>query len=187
MSAAQRIIESAAALLAREGPSRPSMQDLAEAAEVSKGLLHYHFTDRDALLARVADWVTAECTAREREATTELEAASALDAVWVWLTEELALGQRRLLLQLAADAGPALREALARSAAARRAQGTATMRAVFVALGLRPRVGVGALGALFAALCDGVAAGAVDPVPGSEVRAALDAFWLAMLGLGEEA
>lgn len=187
MSAAQRIIESAAALLAREGPLRASMQDLAAAAEVSKGLLHYHFTDRDALLARVADWVTAECTAREREATTGLEAATALDAVWVWLAGELALGQRRLLLHLAAVGGPALTEALARSATARRGQATATMRAVYAALGLRPRVGVGALGALFAALCDGVAAGATEPVPGPDVRAALDAFWLAMLELGSDA
>ena len=67
-AAAQRILTAAAEQLAVHGPARLSMQDVAEAAEVSKGLIHYHFHDKETLLARVAEWVTQDSVAREREA-----------------------------------------------------------------------------------------------------------------------
>ncbi|MCU0622684.1 MAG: TetR/AcrR family transcriptional regulator [Gemmatimonadaceae bacterium] len=184
-AAAQRILTAAAEQLAVHGPARLSMQDVAEAAEVSKGLIHYHFHDKETLLARVADWVTQACLAREQEALAQVDAATALDAVWMWLTAEVAAGQRRLLFELASEGGPVLRETLARSAAARRAQATETVRAVFRAFGISPRVSPSALGELFASVVDGlVVAAAVDG--GRERRAVFDAFWLGVLALGRD-
>lgn len=184
-AAAQRILTAAAEQLAVHGPARLSMQDVAEAAEVSKGLIHYHFHDKETLLARVAEWVTQDSVAREREALAAVDGATALDAVWMWLAAEIASGQRRLLFELAADAGPVLRDALARSLATRRAQASDTVRAVFRAFGLATRVSPTALGELFASVVDGlVVAAAVDP--SRDRRAAFDAFWLGVLALGDE-
>ncbi len=185
-AAAQRILTAAAEQLARRGPVGLSMQDVAEAAEVSKGLIHYHFHDKETLLARVAEWVTSEAIAREREMAAQLGPDGALEAVWMWLTAELAEGQRRLLLELAPGAGPVLREALARSAAARRVQATDTVRAVFAAFGMSPRVPVAALGELFASVVDGLVAAATSD-PARDRRAVFDAFWLGVMELGREA
>jgi AcrR family transcriptional regulator len=185
-AAAQRILTAAAEQLARHGPAHLSMQDVAEAAEVSKGLIHYHFHDKETLLARVVEWVTRECVAREREAVAVVEGASALDAVWMWLAAELADGQRRLLVELASGAGPILREALTRSAAQRRAQATETIRTVLSALGMTPRVPVAALGELFACVVDGLVVAAVSD-PARDRRAVFDAFWLGVMELGADA
>lgn len=185
-AAAQRILTAAAEQLALHGPARLSMQDVAEAAEVSKGLIHYHFHDKETLLARVAEWVTQESVAREREALAAIDGATALDAAWMWLTAEVASGQRRLLFELGADAGPILREALARSLAARRGQAAETVREVFRAFGLTSRVPMSALGELLTTVVDGlVVSAAVDP--GRERRAVFDAFWAGVLALGDEA
>lgn len=184
-AAAQRILTAAAEQLAQHGPVRLSLQDVAEAADVSKGLIHYHFHDKETLLARVAEWVTQDCLAREREALAGVEASTVLDAVWMWLTAELAAGHRRLLVELTADAGPVLREALARSAAARRAQATETVRQVFRAFALTPRVSATALGELFASVVDGLVVDAAAD-GGRDRRAVFDAFWLGVLALGHE-
>jgi AcrR family transcriptional regulator len=185
-AAAQRILTAAAEQLALHGPAALSMQDVADAAEVSKGLIHYHFHDKETLLARVVEWVTRECVAREREAVIAVDGTTALDAVWMWLAAELAGGQRRLLVELASGAGQVLRDALARSAAQRRTQAAETVRVVLGALGMTPRVPVAALGELFACVVDGlVVATAGDPA--RDRRAVFDAFWLGVMELGADA
>lgn len=185
-AAAQRILTTAAEQLAQHGPAALSMQDVADAAEVSKGLIHYHFHDKETLLARVVEWVTRECVSREREAVASVDGATALDAVWMWLAAELASGQRRLLVELSSGPGPILRDALVRSAAQRRAQATDTVRVVLGALGMTSRVPVAALGELFASVVDGlVVAAASDPT--RDRRAAFDAFWLGVMELGADA
>lgn len=181
-AAATRIVDAAVLHLARHGTAATSMQDLADAAEVSKGLLHHHFRDRDTLLARVADRATLVAIGREQELVATLDATAPLDAVWRWLVGEARTGERRLLLELASGAGATLREALLRSASQRRAQAAETVRAVFAALGLVPRVPPAALGGLFTMVVDGfVAAAAAEPA--HDRRAAFDALWLAMLEL----
>ena len=44
--AAERILEAAARVLAERGAAGLSMQDVAQEAGVSKGLIHYHYRDR---------------------------------------------------------------------------------------------------------------------------------------------
>ncbi len=184
-AAAARILAATAARLALGGPAQLNLQDVAEAAGVSKGLIHYHFHDKETLLARVVEWVTDRMLARERDAVAGLEAATALDAVWMWLTQEVALGERRLLLELGAEPGALLRKTLAASHAARRGQATETVARVFAAFGFTPRVQAAALGELFACVVDGlVLAAAGDPQ--RDRRLAFDAFWLAVLGLVRE-
>jgi AcrR family transcriptional regulator len=181
-AAAARILAATTERLAEVGPAKLNLQDVAEAAAVSKGLIHYHFHDKETLLARVVEWVTQQVLQREREALSGADADTALDAVWMWLAHELALGQRRMLLELGAEAGPLLTSSLVASAEARRAQATATVSAVFASFGLVPRVAPAALGELLSSVVDGlVMAAAGDPA--RDRRVVFDAFWLAVLGL----
>ena len=59
-NAAERILAAAAECVSALGAAQVSMQAVADGAGVSKALIHYHFRDRDELLARLADWLTVE-------------------------------------------------------------------------------------------------------------------------------
>jgi AcrR family transcriptional regulator len=61
------------------------MQDVADAAGVSKGLIHYHFHDKETLLTRLIEWMTQESIDREA-ATLALSAPkTAVDDLWTWV------------------------------------------------------------------------------------------------------
>ncbi|QYM75747.1 TetR/AcrR family transcriptional regulator [Leucobacter luti] len=60
----ERILTSCAAVIARSGLAKFRMIDVARDAEVSIGLLAYHFGDRDGLLQSALDEVTASATRR---------------------------------------------------------------------------------------------------------------------------
>jgi len=184
LPAAERILEAAARVLADQGGTGMSMADVAAAAGVSKGLIHYHYRDKDALLARLAAWLVDAVEARERAALAGVAPSAAIDALWRWLEYELALGDIRALLELArlreGDAPVAAREAAVR----RRALATTTVAALYETLALRPRVPVEMLADVFVAFVDGLALDAVQgPTEGH--RVAYDVFWLAMLSLAE--
>jgi AcrR family transcriptional regulator len=182
--AAERILEAAARVLADQGGTGMSMADVAAAAGVSKGLIHYHYRDKDALLARLAGWIVDAVEARERAALAGVAPGEAIDALWRWLEYELALGDIRALLELArlreGDAPVAAREAAVR----RRALATTTVAALYETLALRPRVPVEMLADVFVAFVDGLALDAVQG-PTEAHRVAYDVFWLAMLSLAE--
>ena len=83
----QRILEAAARLFGREGFQGASMLDVARAAGVSKGLLHYHFQSKEHLLIE-AQRATFRQLHRRFEERSELgergldTAIEALDAIW---------------------------------------------------------------------------------------------------------
>ena len=79
--AAERILEAAARVLAEQGGTGLSMADVAHAAGVSKGLIHYHYRDKDALLARLAGWLADEVEGRERAALAGVAPGAAIDAL----------------------------------------------------------------------------------------------------------
>lgn len=83
----QRILDAAASLFGTEGYRGASMTAVAEAAGVSKGLLHYHFQGKEHLLfeaqqaayRRIHEHFQARFNQGERGIDTALEA---LDALW---------------------------------------------------------------------------------------------------------
>ncbi|MBW1830289.1 MAG: TetR/AcrR family transcriptional regulator [Deltaproteobacteria bacterium] len=83
----QRILDAAASLFGTEGYRGASMTAVAEAAGVSKGLLHYHFRGKEHLLfeaqratyRRIHEHFQARFNQGERGIDTALEA---LDALW---------------------------------------------------------------------------------------------------------
>ena len=161
-----------------------TMQEVAEEAGVSKGLIHYHFHDKDTLLARLVMWIAQGLVRREHAALAASRPQGAIDDLWRWLDEELARGHVRALVELAGWRGRDVRDATAEATRMRRMAATASAERLFSLLALRPRVPSLLLGDLLVTFIDGLASTPADP-GGAEARAAFDVLWLALLGLAE--
>jgi AcrR family transcriptional regulator len=181
-AAAGRILEATSACIVQKGAADVSLQDVAEAAGVSKALIHYHFHDKGELLARLVEWLSAGLVARQSTALTGVSAGAALDALWQWLSDELDRGDLRALLDLSLVQGEAVQHAVRATAAARREAAWAVTVELFDALGLRPRVPSQLIADAFVAFVDGLALDRVI-APERNARVSFDVFWLAMLGL----
>jgi len=166
------------------GLVRLSMQDVATEAGVSKALIHYHFRDRDALLARLIEWLTERVLNRERNAMHGCPPSEAIDALWRWIDRELSLSELRVLLELMHDPAPGAVLAAQRSARLRHAQAEATTTELFRLLELRPRVPAELMAGVVVAMLDGLALEAALN-PDRESRVSFDVFWLALLSLAE--
>ena len=182
--ATARILEAAAARLAVSGASALTMQEVAEAAGVSKGLIHYHFHDKDTLLARLVLWMAEGLVRREHTALAASTPLSAIDDLWRWLADELARGHLRALVELAGWRGGRVRAAAAEATRLRRAASTMSAERLFGLLSLRSRVPTPLLGDLLVTFVDGLAATPAES-PRGTARAAFDVLWLALLGLAE--
>lgn len=182
--AATRILHAAAQLLADRGVSRFSLQEVAESAGVSKGLIHYHYHDRDTLLARLVEALIAGIVERQRSALADSQPARAVDDVWTWLNGELRRGHLRVLQELAQEPGTLVRNAINAAARLRRASTAELIDQLFTLLGLRPRVPASLMADAVVAFEDGlVQQAAVSPE--EDPRIAFDVIWLALLGLAE--
>jgi AcrR family transcriptional regulator len=182
--ATERILRAAATRLAVSGASALTMQEVAEEAGVSKGLIHYHFHDKDTLLARLVLWITEGLVRREREALSASTPHGAIDDLWRWLEAELERGHVRALVELAGWHGGDVSDAAAEAMRVRRMAATASAGRLFALLALRPRVPPILLGDLLVTFTDGLASVPAG-LGGAESRAAFDVLWLALLGLAE--
>lgn len=183
-SAAERILRATAQRIQEGGAAKLSMHDVAGAAGVSKGLIHYHFQDKDTLLVRVVEWLTAELVRREHAALEGRTAQTVIDALWRWLEGELARGALRVLLELGAYQSAPVQRAIRRSALERRAATAHTVETLFTVLGLRPRVPAMLLADVTVAFINGIAL-QHRVLPDAEPRVAFDVFWLSLLNLVE--
>jgi AcrR family transcriptional regulator len=191
----RRILEAATRRIAAAGAAALSVQDVAADAGVSKALVHYHFHDKDTLLARLVDHLAAGLVAREREALAAYAGRHdplAVDALWRWVEGELERGEMRVLLELDAYRGEAVQAAARRAAALRRGVAAETISRLLTILDLRPRVAPELLASVTVSFLDGLAIDTALAAPGGELahgastpRVAFDVFWLAMLSLAE--
>jgi AcrR family transcriptional regulator len=160
------------------------MQGVADEADVSKGLIHYHFRDRDALLARLIESLAEDIMARERAALEGCAPQDAIDALWRWIDDELTRGELRVLLELQQDPAPEVALAARRAARLRHAQAEVTTGQLFRMLGLTPRVPAELMAGVAVAFLDGLAM-ETSLQPDREARISFDVFWLALLSLAE--
>jgi AcrR family transcriptional regulator len=184
----ERILAAAVRRGIAAGAGALSVQDVADEAGVSKALVHYHFHDKDTLLARLVRRLATRVVERERAALSGASPPGVVDAMWEWLDGELARGELRLLVTLSQEHGPEIRRAAALGAAARREVAAATIAAVFTALALVPRVPPAMLSEVVVAFIDGLATRAEGEDAAAAVtppRAAFDVLWLALLNLAE--
>lgn len=184
VAAAGRILEATSACILRKGAADTSLQDVAEAAGVSKALIHYHFRDKGELLARLVEWLRAGVVARQDAALAGVTPTAALDALWAWLADELARGDLRVLIDLALVQGAAVQAAVAATAQARRESAAELVARLHGLLGLKPRVPAAMIADTFVAFVDGMALDGVV-TPSRNPRVAFDVFWLAVLGLAD--
>lgn len=180
----RRILDAARRRIAAHGMAGASLQEIADEAGVSKALLLYHFGDKEALLAQLADRLSAGIAARERDALDTAAGSGAVDALWRWLAGELERGELRVLLTMASDDADPVRAAVAHGAVRRRDAATHTVARLFALLGLRPRVASALLADVAIAFADGLALDPTQPPAGAQ-RVRFDVFWLAMLSLAE--
>lgn len=183
-AATQLILDAARRLIAERGAAAVSLQDVADAAAVSKALIHYHFVDRETLLARLVDSTAHALADRERAALRVTQGVGVVDALWAWLEGELARGDVRVLLEVSQDRTPRVQEAARAAAAMRLAVAAETTARLFATLGLRPRLAPELLAGAVVAFIDGLAFDA-PLTPDRPARASFDVFWLAMLSLAE--
>ena len=182
--ATERILKAAAARLAISGAAVMTMQEVAEEAGVSKGLIHYHFHDKDTLLARLVIWIAEGLVRREHAVLAGSTPHGAIDDLWRWLEGELTRGHVRALVELAGWRGGSVRAATVEAMRMRRAAATASAERLFALFALQPRVPAVLLGDLLVTFLDGLAS-APARAGGAEVRAVFDVLWLALLGLAE--
>ncbi len=161
-----------------------TMQEIADEAGVSKGLIHYHFHDKETLLARLVMWMTEGLVRREQAALAASVPRAAIDDLWRWLEAELARGHVRALVELANSRSARVREAAAAAMQLRRTASTESADRLFTLLALRSKVPPALVGDLLVTFLDGLASSPTSE-GGTEARAAFDVLWLALLGLAE--
>jgi AcrR family transcriptional regulator len=187
-----RILHATAHRVASGGAAALALSEIARDAGVSKALIHYHFADKETLLARLIDHLASGMVTRERNALRPFEHQHnplAVDALWRWLEGELERGSINVLLELDAYRGPAVQAAARSAAAARQRAAQETIEQLFAILELRPRIEASLLAAVYVAFIDGLAIrNALASSEGhaqASPRVAFDVFWLAMLSLAE--
>src|SRR5688572_24514496 len=184
LSTPERILYAAAARIVAAGTANLSMQDVADSAGVSKGLIHYHFHDKETLLTRLIEWMTHESVDREATTLAHSTPKTAVDDLWTWVAGEIERGHLRVLNELAQERGPLISDAIRRAARARRDAAAVTVDRLFALLELRPRVPVQLLADVIVAFIDGLAIHA-SLVPDANHRVAFDVLWLSLLSLAE--
>lgn len=160
------------------------MQEVAEEAQVSKGLIHYHFHDKETLLARLVEWMARQIVQREHNALVDSSPRTALDDLWKWLAGELDRGHVRVLIELGGSRSDLVHRSSRAALRLRRDEAAVTVERLFGLLELRPRVPPRLVADVIVAFDDGLAIAAGSGAE-HDPRAAFDVFWLSLLGLAE--
>jgi AcrR family transcriptional regulator len=180
--ARSRIVRAGIRCVVRDGMAGASMAAIASEADVSKALLHYHFSDRAQLLAEMTTLLGRRLITREQSALAYNETVTPVERLWQLISAELNRGELRALLALATVHDKAVRDAMDEVSTARRTSSAATVDQLFAQLGLTPRVSTTLIAGASVALVDGLA---LDRESGRDSRVSFDVFWLAMLSLGD--
>ena len=185
MATRDTIVEAACACLASAGLSRVTIAAVARNARVSTALVHYHFATKRRLLAAAATSLARRRADGRLAALTGAPGLAALDALWSALGTgaERAAADLVLLGRQDSDARAAL------LAERRREQSriAAALPRSLEGLGARPGIPSEDLAGTVCAFLDGAAAALAAGTPPADVRASYDAFWLAVLALGQTA
>ncbi len=186
------MLDAAIEALAKDGIQATSVQDIADAAGLSKGAVHYHFESKDDLLERVLEQC---CDRIERRITGAFEEPGlpmerirrALAEMWA-LRRDVAPEFRVLMdMHVVARQSPPMAKALGTALARARKQMIDVGLARLVEMGLRPKVSIEVVPRLILATLDGLAIHhSVDPLSPQEeieVLRALEASALALFEL----
>lgn len=175
--------------LAARGLAATTIQDIADAAGMSKGAVHYHFESKDDLLLRV---VGRCCDVIERRVVAAFDAeGTPMDRIRraileMWIVRRDGIPEMRVLSELHALArgNQAIRRALGDALRKAREQIVEIGLKQLIAMGLRPRVSIEVAPRLILATLDGLllhhAVDPISPADESELLRALDTTALAL-------
>jgi AcrR family transcriptional regulator len=156
------VLEAAVRALAKRGYAKTSVSDIAHAAGMSKGAVHYHFESKDDLIARVLEHCAA--LARERSGAAFTAPGEPSEKIQRVVQEMRAMRKEgvpelRVLADLAAQGlhDARLRALLGRIFEANRKEIVAFLEDSLGQLGLRPKVPVHIVPRLFIGALDGIA------------------------------
>lgn len=156
-----QVLDAAIAVFADKGIASTSIQDIADAAGLSKGAVHYHFESKEELLQRVLDRCCELVETRVR-AVFEAEGPP-LDRIRNALAEMWRMrrdGDREMRvlieLHLLARQNPRIREAFAAALERARQQIIDTGLAYLAVVGMKPKVPVHVIPRLIIATLDGL-------------------------------
>jgi TetR/AcrR family fatty acid metabolism transcriptional regulator len=141
----QTVLDAAIATMAKRGFVNTSVQDIADAAGMSKGVVHYHFDGKDALIAEVLKTCADRLSARVRGAWES--AASPGDKIQgalreMWLTRTDGNAEMRTLTELMAQGvhDAKLKKSLSVTFHAAREELVNEFVNAFHAIGLKPKL-----------------------------------------------
>jgi AcrR family transcriptional regulator len=180
LDAPERILRAAVAELVLHGAGALAMHEVADRAGVSKGLIHYHYHDKDAVLARAAERLGERIASRGRRALAASTPGSVVGDLREWMSVELRTGEWRALVSLGDWPAPAVQRAARQALAARRAMAGEMAASMFARLRIEPSITAAQAGDLLAALVSGLA---VESRGADATSSAFDVLVLALLGL----
>jgi AcrR family transcriptional regulator len=182
-AAKARILDAAQRVLMSDPGTAATVDQIAAAAGCAKGLVHYHFKTKDALLGEVATRLWANRARVWREALSGREAGEALDTAWKLLREESSDGS------LAASASLGLSRSIVAGRSVRDGRAglvralTDGLVQLFEQMNRSAAVPPSEVAALLAALIDGLGLQLASGEPAEQLEPAWAAFWAAVLSL----
>jgi TetR/AcrR family transcriptional repressor of bet genes len=180
------IIEAACSAIVDIGIARLTVAAVAERADVSSALVHYHFRTKQQLLVAACE----RLAVRRSDARTAALAAGggmiALDELWAAMRTGAESEAERAWIDLAllAREDPSVRRTLAAQRLAEQRALADRLPALLRELGGRAAVAADELAGLVSLFLDGVAQALGAGAAVDDVRAAYDAFWLALVSAG---
>jgi len=187
----RQVLDAAVATLAERGLASTSIQDIADAAGMSKGAVHYHFASKDELLQHVLSRCCESVEARVRAVfdapgTPMDRVRRAIQEMWIVRRESIpemrVLGELHMLSRQNGEIRKALGEAMRKA----REQIIEVGLNRLLEMGLRPRVSLSVAPRLILATLDGLSIQhEIDPIPPEEEGELLRALEATSLALFE--
>lgn len=186
-AAREAISRATIALIKERGTDKLTVDQVAKAAGVAKGLVHYHYKTKRGLFEAVAQEFAAQRRRRWSDAFGAEDPQAAIDTTWATLTTESMDGTLRAWGALFGSAG-LVPEPLVKSETATfgRTLGEAA-RGMIVRLGLRPTIHASEVGWLLAAVVHGMGVLLMAGADEKELEGAYAAAWLGVLSLTRSA
>ena len=187
----QQVLDAALTTLAKNGFSRTSVQDIADAAGLSKGAVHYHFENKDDLIRCVLEQCCEHLSTRVKAAweapgTPVERIRRAIEEMWTARKERGP--ELRVISDLMAEGvhDEGLRKPLADMFQRNREEILDAGLRGLIAMGLKTKVAPEAIPRLLLGALDGLALHSVfDPAPAAEEAETLKALEILALALFE--
>jgi AcrR family transcriptional regulator len=187
----KQVLDAAIVVLAKQGVAATSVQDIADAAGLSKGAIHYHFESKEELLERVLDRCCEVVEARVRAVFAEpglpLERIQRA-LTEMWRVRRDGVREMRVITELhqLARQNRRIKKACGEALQRARRQIIDTGLEELVGMGLKPRVAIEVIPRLLLATLDGLALHQeVDPVSKEQEHEVLQAIEATAVGLFE--